>query len=89
MKISIIAAVFLSLLITIAGCSDPEESGRQAREKYNTLKEAATPVIEKAKAKVVPVIEKAKSDSESFINGFMNEKESEKNISGDNKVESR
>ena len=81
MKFSIVTAVFLSLLITIPGCSDPEESGRQARAKYNTLKEAANPVIEKAKAEVVPVIERAKSDSQSFINGFMKEKEGDINES--------
>lgn len=89
MKLNIITTAYISLFITIAGCSDPEESGRQAREKFNTLKEAATPVIEKAKAEVVPVIERAKSDSESFISGFMNEKEADKNNSKDKKVETR
>ena len=74
MKISIITAVLLSLFITMTGCSEPEESGRQAREKYNELKEIAAPVIEKAKSEAIPVIEKAKSDSQSFLNGFMQEK---------------
>ena len=73
MKLSIITSMFLSLCITLVGCSEPEESGRQVRAKYNALKEMAVPIIEKATSEATPVIERAKSDSQSFISGFMEE----------------
>lgn len=77
MKLSIITAILLNLFITVTGCSEPEESGRQARAKYNELKEMVTPVIERAKSEATPVIERAKTDSQSFLSGFMEEKAEE------------
>jgi len=64
MKLSNFTAVLLSIFITVSGCSEPEESGRMARAKYDELKDIADPVIERAK-----------SDSQSFISGFLEEKE--------------
>lgn len=63
MKLSIFTTVFLSVLISVTGCSEPEESGRQVRAKYDELKEIAEPVIDRAK-----------SDSQSFISGLLEEK---------------
>lgn len=79
MKLSVSTVVFLSLFITMPGCSNPEETGQQVREKFNALKEAAVPIIDKAKAEAIPVIEKVKSDSQSFISGFMEENNNDDN----------
>jgi len=64
MRFSIVSPALICLFITVTGCSDPEESGRLAREKYDSLKEITSPVLERAK-----------SDGQSFIDGFMKEKE--------------